>query len=297
METSTRSDDRLPSSSETTAVILFGGLPASGKSTMARKIKDYFHDTRRVVHLEYDALEDQIASEQQEKDDIAAWNEARLTAVQQLEGILKTPPNAALLILMDDNFHLRGMRKKIHRLLLNYRPIRFGVIWMETDLDVCLQRNGLRERRIPHDVLLKMKLNLESPRSNWERNWISVSDDTAFKSILSFVQDCEEIQDLPDDTTIDPRQQERDRLKTLENQRHLWDKLLRTWVGQVAKHDKTLARGANAARKEMLVRIKEPSLEIVTDADLLRSFVESIVASTNVTRDNFDNELSILLQQ
>lgn len=186
METSTRSDDRLPSSSETTAVILFGGLPASGKSTMARKIKDYFHDTRRVVHLEYDALEDQIASEQQEKDDIAAWNEARLTAVQQLEGILKTPPNAALLILMDDNFHLRGMRKKIHRLLLNYRPIRFGVIWMETDLDVCLQRNGLRERRIPHDVLLKMKLNLESPRSNWERNWISVSDDTAFKSILSF---------------------------------------------------------------------------------------------------------------
>eukprot|EP00980_Cylindrotheca_fusiformis_P001435 scaffold345_cov134-Cylindrotheca_fusiformis.AAC.46 len=282
-------------SSIATSVILFGGLPASGKTTLARNIKDHFSGSCRVFHLEYDAFEDEIASQQKVKDGIVAWNQARETALQELERILKTPPDSTSLILMDDNFHLRGMRKKIHRLLLGHRPIRFGVIWLETDMVVCLQRNERRERQIPHDVILKMRDSLEPPKQNWERCWISVSDDTSFGSIRAFVENCEEIQDLPDDV-VDPEQQERDRLKTIENQRHLWDNLLRKWVGQVAKHDKTLAPSANLARKEMLLVIKKPRSEVVTDDDLRCGFLESMVSSQLVPRADLHDYLSSLLK-
>lgn len=293
--TMTTSNQGPAPSSELVSVILFGGLPASGKSTLARKIKDHFHATTRVLHVEYDAFEDEIASKQLSKDSIAAWKEARRTAQQHLEDVLKTSENGSLLVLMDDNFHLRGMRKQIHRMLLGYRPIRFGIIWLETDLDACLQRNGLRGRQISHDVILKMKENLELPRSNWESCWISTTEDTAFSDIISFVEDCDDIKDVLDDS-IDPEQQERDRLETLKNQRHLWDKQLRNWVGQVAKHDPKLARSANAARKKMLALIKEGSQEIVTEEDLRHYFVKHMAGAANMAGDDLVTEVSTLLQ-
>ena len=278
------------STTMTTTVILFGGLPASGKSSLSKKIKESMgSDKRKVIHLEYDLLEDEISSQQEEKDGRLAWNQARHTAVQNLDTILEKSQQdveTSLLILLDDNFHLRGMRKQIHRRLLSlkqeyFRRINFGIIWMDTDLDTCLQRNVQRQRQIDENVIRKMNLSMETPRSAWEGCWIHGT--TSLVNVIDFVNNCEEIIDLEEDI-VDQEQQERDRQTTLDNLRHSSDKLLRSWVGKVAKHDKRLAGSANGARKELLLLLKDDSYsEIASQEQLLESFLDLIFSSTILT--------------
>lgn len=291
---------------------MLGGLPASGKSTLAKKIRAHFEtdDNLSCVHLEYDVFEDEISSTlrdvesetkpQEEKEiSIAAWNEARKATVDKLEDILRKHLTESLIVLLDDNYHLRGMRKQIHRLLLNHdhgpgQTLNFGILWMGTNLETCLQRNESRTRQVPKHVIQKMKDTLEKPRANWEAYCLSISDETPFEQTLSFIINCQEIQKLPQDL-VDSELQEKDRIQTSENQRHNWDKLLRSWVGQVAKHDKTLARGANTARKEVLAHIKASVSDTESDGDLLERFIDSVAVSTG--RDSICLELTTVLQK
>ena len=293
-----------PTSSYKTVVLLCG-LPASGKSTLARKLEDHYSNqeegAKRLIHLEYDAFEDILFSQQQqggEEEEEArrgAWNQAREVALQKLEQtILEAPGSPPLLILLDDNFHLRGMRKQIHRILLKYRPIRFGLVWMETPLGVCLERNRKRERKIPEHVISKMHSTFEPPRAAWEQDWINVTDTAHIEDVISFVEQCSEIVDLPEEN--DPEQQEADRAIILQNQRHSWDKMLRSWVGQVAKYDKQLARGANMARKELLKRMKNPNPEIRDDDSLLESFID-LVSSSSTTADGLRYTLKEIMAE
>ena len=322
------------------SVVLLAGLPASGKSTLARKIEERFNEDdrtcgdaetptrtetfRELVHIEYDVIEDDLLSSvdtdrsdthgveeaigSQRRD---AWNQARQKAVERMETeiqkirIRKESPSADssntfispstgrdIIILMDDNFHLRGMRKQIHRLLLNYKPIRFGIIYLETPLDVCLERNSKRSgsRQIPKYIIEKMNSSFEPPRAAWEVfstkkvvNNDSAGDEsfirTNFEEIIKFIEECPSIVDLPD--VIDEKQQAEDRAKTLESEIHSLDKLLRSYVGRVAKLDKRLAKRANLARKTVLEEFKSMKInnEGVNDTFLNLVLKDSPLAS------------------
>ena len=318
-ERSLQNDD---SDNSRISVVLMAGLPASGKSTLARKLVRRFDENDRInkiqesnkkrqklIHIEYDDLEDNlllsIATEGTEIDETTdevgdqrreAWNQARQHAVQQLEGGLQkiigassnetsTSVKTDTIILMDDNFHLRGMRKQIHRLLLNYRPIRFGILYLETPLEVCLERNRTRSgrRRIPCEVIEKMSTSFEPPRVFWEvSSTMTIPDvpetnDDAFEEIVKFVQECPEIIDLPNEE-IDLEQQASDRAKTRENEVHGLDKRLRSYVGKVAKFDKSLARSANTARKTIMEDFKAGKVDTV---DVVDAFLDVLVPTTS----------------
>ena len=238
---------RLPSGADT--VILLGGLPASGKTTLARQLMDYYSPC--AVHLEYDDIEDSLASATSVDDDrLEAWNRARQVALKQLEEGLQEKVSIPRIFLVDDNFHLRGMRKQIHRRLLRYKPIRFVILWMQTTFDECSSRNQKRKRQIPAHVMEKMIQIIEPPRAVWEGYWLKVEQKTPLEEITAFIDACLDIIDQPE--TIDERQQEADRQSTLTSQSSIWDKVLRGWVRKVALHDKGLALQANEARKELM---------------------------------------------
>lgn len=273
-----------------TTVILFCGLPASGKSTLARQLVNEYDG--RALHLEYDALEDSIVALQTEEERREAWNQAREVAIRQLEDHLRNneattedDDPSPRVILMDDNFHLRGMRKQIHRMLLNHKPVNFGVIWMQTPMQTCLDRNRQRDRHVPVHVFEKMSQAMEPPRAAWESNWIPVDDDTPFGTVVSFVESCKEILDLPE--TVTEEQQEADRHATAQSQSHSWDKLVRGWVSKIAKYDKTLARGANDARKGVLKLAKEQGNDF-TENDLVTGFVNLLTISDDERRSRSD---------
>ena len=277
----------IQSDSTTTTVILFGGLPASGKSTLARRLVETLGS--RAIHLEYDQLEHSIVETQniQDEDRREAWHEARKVALSELETKLvqakENHGHPCRIFLLDDNFHLRGMRKQIHRLLLNYKPIKFGLIWLKTPMGICLDRNQNRERKVPSHVFEKMGLSMELPRAAWEANVLQVDEDTPFQSVVSFVSSCPEIVDLPD--TIDEGQQQADRELTLQSQKHNWDKLLRRWVGTVAKYDKKLAPNANEARRNVMKLLSSDIHPNMNDDDLMIQFVSLAIADEESRHD------------
>jgi tRNA uridine 5-carbamoylmethylation protein Kti12 len=339
------------------SVILLAGLPASGKSTLVRKLMERFDEDDRAtsndphtverandddaiykfkfIHIEYDNLEDGLLSsvdiERIGRDGNGneignrrrdAWNQARQHAVEQMEQEIQkiiamgessaptsntsTIATEETVILMDDNFHLRGMRKQIHRLLLNYRPIRFGILYLETSLDICLERNCKRSgrRQVPSDIIVKMSTSFEPPRVAWEvcstktvANYDSSEDDCVkFEEIVKFIQDCPNIVELPsDDDVIDVELQAADRTKTRESQIHSLDKLLRSYVGRVAKFDKTFAKKANSARKTVMEEFKAGRIDNECIAD---AFLEHVVPadSPSITEADSDAHSTIRSQ-
>ena len=56
---------------------------------------------------------------------------------------------------------------------------------------------------------------------------------------------------------------EQEQEKTRQSRRHNIDQTLRSWVGRVARIDKSLARKANLARKEIIQRSKQQGEESV----------------------------------
>jgi tRNA uridine 5-carbamoylmethylation protein Kti12 len=254
-------------------IVLLGGLPASGKSTLARQLVKHY--PKNAIHLEYDELEDSLASTMLENDRREAWNLARQMALKQLEEQLLENGRTYRIFLVDDNFHLRGMRKQIHRLLLRYKPIRFGIIWLATPKEECLRRNQGRKRRIPVHVMEKMNQIIEPPRAAWEENWLNVDQKTPIEAITRFIDECWDIIDLPD--AIDHEQQEVDRQGTLASQSHNWDKILRGWVGKVAIFDKRLARKANEARKEVIRSLKPKKCDLCREENICDLFVSFVL--------------------
>jgi tRNA uridine 5-carbamoylmethylation protein Kti12 len=271
-------------------VVLLCGLPASGKSSLASELKNQIEN---LAHIEYDVLEQQLlagSSDDSEEWKREAWNQARLLALQELEKHLET----AEIILMDDNFHLRGMRKKIHRLLLGYENIHFGILWMCTPFEKCIERNQTRPDKVPEEIIQKLHATMELPRVAWEVNWLQISVETPTDNIVKFITECPPIIELEQER--DPQLIEADRLQTLQNQRVIWDQRLRTWVGLVAKFDKKLAKNANAARKEVLMRLKENDDSIHDDQTLLDRFLNLVVQSEedSLRRSNLETQLAAL---
>ena len=253
---------------------------------MASKLLDEMSSSLTTLkYIEYDALEEisyqKIKKEKSSnpKDDdlefsdtacrLEAWNQARNMALHKLESYLRSSDDEQQdehqTILLDDNFHLRGMRKQIHRLLLRLggsNDLRFGILWMDQPLEVCLRRNQQRAKQIPEETIRKLHATMEAPRISWEQYWMKINNDSTFSEIIEFIRNCDAIVPI-EDGEVDPELLEQEQEKTRQSRRHNIDQTLRSWVGRVARIDKSLARKANLARKEIIQRSKQQGEESV----------------------------------
>ncbi|OEU16190.1 hypothetical protein FRACYDRAFT_238778 [Fragilariopsis cylindrus CCMP1102] len=358
---------------DSTTVILLAGLPASGKSSLAQKLRkqfDYHNNTcttddchrRRLIHIEYDVLEEDLlllsSTEEYEEtsnnDDTCwknrrrdAWNQARQIAIEQMEKEMQSETvinddsssrrSTNTIILMDDNFHLRGMRKQIHRSLLRYQQqqqstslnmnLRFGTLYIKTPINICLERNRVRSgrRRVPDDVIIKMDAAFEPPRTAWEvdssmtinynnnnnnnvnnNNCVSSEHDDdneydecfttkTIDNIIKFiVEDCPIIIDTTTTIAEIEGKSVADRTKTLENQIHNLDKLLRSCVGRVAKFDKSYAGAANMGRKQLMQDFKAVPVVGTTTTTTNVNFNTS---TSGMTNNNNEHDNSTIRSQ
>lgn len=224
-----------------TRIVLLCGLPASGKSTLGTYIAERIPRTKLI---EYDQLSHADAS-------IESWRRARRHAVDLLERSIQQFD----LIVLDDNFYLRSMRKDITRTLKEH-CVHFGVIYLQTDLSACLERNRHRSRSVPEHIVRSMADRMEPPFNDspyyWDVNVLSLDDTTngdfphdQWDTIQNFLQT--KLGPIPypseEDLTKEPTE------LTLSQQRDAhWRAVVRT-IGQHYPH---LARYANQARKHCL---------------------------------------------
>ena len=262
----------------TAYVLLLCGLPGSGKSTLARAMKESNEDAPlldRILHIEYDSVARDIIRHHNttttasnhsdgvfDEQSLTAWRSSRKMALEQLHHELElhfkndndTP--SRLLIIMDDNFQLRSMRKNVHHICQAHANQRlyFCILWLDIPQQECLSRNRLRSipNRVPDDVIRAMSFEVPDPqKASWEDGWIHCKD--AKNVSLELVLQQSQLVPPP----VDPEILEQERRKTRESLLHTYDSYLRAWVGAVARIRQSDVGKANAARKSVLQKLRK----------------------------------------
>ena len=146
-------------------IILIGGIPGIGKSFLSEKICEEFKDSFDIKYLNFDKIENI------NKDNYLQYQQMRNDYLLKIKEIFNEINNdinnKSLLIILDDNFFLKSMRKKIYNSLidkiieLNSDIIKFyylEILLKSTDLDYCLKMNLIRDKKeqIPNEIIINM---------------------------------------------------------------------------------------------------------------------------------------------
>lgn len=165
--------------------MLLVGLPASGKSTLARKLTE----TEGVVAIEFDKLERELDKEGSEFS-IEHWQAARDTAFQQCSEALVRQD--VRVVVMDDNFYYRSMRKRYFHLA---RELRVGYleVHLEMPVEEAMRRNKEREVKpgqlaVPEHVIVKMASKLEPPAFSEHALVISQREQSSEEELIKRLQ-------------------------------------------------------------------------------------------------------------
>ncbi|GAX27853.1 O-phosphoseryl-tRNA(Sec) kinase [Fistulifera solaris] len=297
-------------------VILLCGLPGAGKSTLAKQfIDEHCAPFSSIALIEYDDLQDSLIIKGEESDEqhmLQAWKASRTLALQTLCERLKD--STTKLLFLDDNFYLQSMRKQTYQLCQNYvtasnnnnnqqRVIHFGLIWMDTPVDVCLERNQQRPhpRRVPETVIYNMQHKWEAPSEKgfaWEKSILrldgSDSRSTHLQLLQHYLMSQQFVWVLPrEDPALEEARVAVARQETQASRAHQLDQYLRCCVQIVAQHQKQCAGPANQCRKRLLAELKQnPDWTLL---DLEQAFVaqmKQLTVSSSVDWDALQSNLA-----
>lgn len=313
------------------SILLFCGLPGSGKSTVARDVAhkyskcsgDHAHvedestvtQMDKVVIIDYDSIADnesgdsgfEMSSDSQfTSNDLEAWRKSRITALDVLKKTLSVHFSTAnkddftLLVIMDDNFHLRSMRKEVYRtcqeLLVTTSDaiISFSIAYISAPLDVCLARNALREgkQHIPLHVITRMDATIEppdesKPYASFEKFHITINNSS--QNEIGSNMMCNDIEQCINASLQSPiqakkecsaeqiaqieQEREHQRVETLKCKSQRIDLLLRKLVGAVGRVDKKRSKEANDTRKDIIERVRiSNNVGMMTDGYIAQQF-------------------------
>lgn len=161
-------------------LIMFCGIPGSGKSTEARRMARSL--TARNLMVEYisrDELRFSMISDESEY--FSKEKEVFSKFVEKMNNSL----NKNDCTIIDATHISKASREKILRRVKNPDNVRLLVLYLITPLDVCVRQNDLRTGReqVPHEVIEKMAKQFEDPTEKeftgfgfdsvevWEKPW------------------------------------------------------------------------------------------------------------------------------
>ena len=161
-------------------LIMFCGVPGSGKSTEAHRMAGSL--TARNLTVEYisrDELRFSMISDESEY--FSKEKEVFSKFVEKTNNSL----NKNDCTIIDATHISKASREKILRRVKNPTNVRLLVLYFTTPLDVCMRQNDLRtgRERVPHEVIEKMAKQFEDPSEKeftgfgfdsvevWEKPW------------------------------------------------------------------------------------------------------------------------------
>jgi len=329
------------------------GLPASGKSTFANSLLNILkekHTTTnkndtpitsqfdKIIVIDYDSItqelslynnetntginisdEDGIHNTLFDKNDLQSWRKTRVTALANLKDILTlhftedSNADSSILIVMDDNFHLRSMRREVYRtcqevLIIHTQAIiGFSTMYFQTPLEVCIERNNTRNGKacIPIDVIRRMDATIEppdasKPYASFERFSIPIGNnnniDDIHADIFTSIKQSLQSPILPKSelSSEEVAKIEEQRILQQEATRkcHIQqiDQLLRKLVGAVGRIEKKKSREANEIRKSIMDRIRKHNGDKIADNrdHIVEHFTSSLIG---IEKSNLDSPL------
>jgi len=283
------------------SVLLLCGLPGSGKSTVSSNLVKLLYKSKRTNIPSYDRVTvidyDDITMQQMKHAgkiqgdkylsdaELSCWRKTRKIAAEKLteELTLVQKERTTSLILMDDNFHLRTMRREMFKICQHFCTdekftVSFSVVMLNVDVSICLKRNRMRcQDRVEDDIILKMNGTIEKPdarKNYWEKSSLILSGNglNAVNDIAQTISDAIRQPVAPPPPVVDTSE---DRALTMKNEVHIADRVLRTLVGTTCRTEKSLSQKANWARKEILNQVRMGNIS-AKDECLREKFIEMI---------------------
>ena len=159
-------------------LIIIGGIPGIGKSFLAERICSEYRNIFDIKYLNFDKIENI------NKDNYLQYQQMRNDYLLKVKEIFNSINNncvlnKSIMIILDDNFFLKSMRKKIYNLLidkiieLNSNIFRFyylEILLKPFDINYCFKMNLNRENKsqIPENIIINMNNIFEysSPYAN-----------------------------------------------------------------------------------------------------------------------------------
>jgi hypothetical protein len=145
-------------------IMIIGGVPGVGKSFLSNKICTEYKNIFVIKYLNFDSIENI------NKDNYLQYQQMRndyLVKIKEIFRDINDFDTKNLLVILDDNFFLKSMRKKIFNTLmdkvieLNSNLIKFyylEILLKPFDINYCLKMNLNREKTniIPDNIIVKM---------------------------------------------------------------------------------------------------------------------------------------------
>ena len=162
-------------------LIIIGGIPGIGKSFLAERICSEYKNIFDIRYLNFDKIENI------NKDNYLQYQQMRNDYLLKVKEIFNSINNncvlnKSIMIILDDNFFLKSMRKKIYNLLidkiieLNSNIFQFyylEILLKPSDINYCFKMNLNRENKsqIPENIIINMNNIFEysSPYANNEQ--------------------------------------------------------------------------------------------------------------------------------
>ena len=161
-------------------LIMFCGVPGSGKSTEARRMAGSLATRGLTIeHISWDELGFSMISDESEY--FSKEKEVFSKFVEKMNNSL----NKNDCTIIDATHVSKASRAKILRRVENPDNVRLLVLYLTTPLDICMRRNDLRSGReqVPQEVIEKMAKQFEDPTEKeftgfgfnsvevWEKPW------------------------------------------------------------------------------------------------------------------------------
>ncbi|MBD2067526.1 AAA family ATPase [Leptolyngbya sp. FACHB-671] len=130
-------------------LILLIGLPGSGKSTLARQLAG-----SGALLISTDTIREQLFGDEAIQGSwLKIWAEVQRQFQQAVDQINQGKARSAI---FDATNAVRRNRRQVIVAAKVAGFTRITGLWLDTDLETCLERSRNRDRHVPEDVILRM---------------------------------------------------------------------------------------------------------------------------------------------
>ncbi|KJH47478.1 chromatin associated protein KTI12 [Dictyocaulus viviparus] len=139
------------------ALVLIMGLPAAGKTTLSKKIQGFVPD---CVIFSLDDMNSQWLGDFQAHTARKSFENTVRSFLEQY-----CDDEFDKVIVLDDNFYFKSMRRPFERMAAFY-GLRYCCVIVSCVVQDCLDRNSQRaNNRVSNETILKMARNMEVPKN------------------------------------------------------------------------------------------------------------------------------------
>jgi O-phosphoseryl-tRNA(Sec) kinase len=245
-------------------LICLTGLPASGKTTFAKKLKLVLEERLRnfSIHvIDPDTIRSEIASDQFDYNLEPIVRERNLTKISK-------ELSKGNIVISDDLNYYSSMRHDL-KIIAEKFDIRFFIIYISTPIDVCIIWNKLRGEPIPNDIIGKINRKFDDfGRYQWDYPTVKI-DLSRIKDLLHEIEAITDglIKKLSESQKKLQKEGKLEDSLNLDNQN--LDKITRMYVGKLLRNSNLLPlKNKIIKTRKMFVKLYKnkalKELEIIT---------------------------------